>query len=135
MKTYALIAAGVALLASPVVAQQAAQPHGGAHAGHGTTATATPAQASGVVTIPADGAMLQGAPQAFTATFPHPMTLKSVSIAPARGEAIRVATPAAEAATRVSVPLPPLSAGSYTLTWVADGSGHEMTGTVRFMVH
>ncbi|MFN3780092.1 MAG: copper resistance CopC family protein [Brevundimonas aurantiaca] len=127
MKTLATIAAALSLIALPAAAQNA-------HAGHG--AMQQPAQPSGVVTTPADGAMLSGTPDRFTATFPHPMQLKTVSIAPARGAAISVTVPAAAAAARASVALPRLAAGNYTLTWTAQGgNGHEMTGTVRFMVH
>lgn len=128
MKTLATLTAALSLLALPAAAQDA-------HAGHGAGHAAA-AQASGVVTTPADGAMLSGAPDRFTAVFPHPMQLKTVSIAPASGQPISVAVPVAEAAARTSVALPRLAPGNYTLTWTAQGgSGHEMTGTVRFMVH
>ncbi|WP_374322799.1 copper resistance protein CopC [Brevundimonas sp.] len=127
MKTLATIAVALSLTALPAAAQNA-------HAGHG--AMTSPAQASGVVTTPADGAMLAGTPDRFTATFPHPMQLKTVSIAPARGAAIPVSVPATAAAARASVALPRLAPGNYTLTWTAQaGNGHDMTEKVRFMVH
>lgn len=127
MKTLATIAVALSLTAMPAAAQNA-------HAGHG--AAASPTQASRVVTTPADGAMLAGPPDRFTATFPHPMQLKTVSVAPARGAAIPVNVPTTAAVARASVALPRLAPGNYTLTWTAQGgTGHEMTGSVRFMVH
>ncbi|PZO01110.1 MAG: copper resistance protein CopC [Alphaproteobacteria bacterium] len=101
-----------------------------AHAGHSQTASGDHA-AHGVVTSPTDGAMTNGSPDWFTATFPHAMTLKTVTV---QAESVPVA--AAAAATRVSADLPTLSPGNYVLNWTAEGAdGNEMTGTVRFMVH
>ncbi|CAL1691140.1 hypothetical protein MMB232_01275 [Brevundimonas subvibrioides] len=106
-----------------------------AHAGHSQTASADHA-AHGVVTSPADGAMTNGSPDWFTATFPHAMTLKSVTVQAESGAAVSVPVAAAAATTRVSADLPTLSPGNYVLNWTAEGGdGHEMTGTVRFMVH
>jgi copper resistance protein C len=106
-----------------------------AHAGHGQAASADHA-AHGVVTSPADGAMTDGSPDWFTATFPHAMTLKAVTVT-AEGQApVTVPVAAAAATTRVSADLPTLSPGNYVLNWTAEGAdGHEMTGAVRFMVH
>lgn len=106
-----------------------------AHAGHGQAASADHA-AHGVVTSPADGAMTDVSPDWFTATFPHAMTLKAVTVT-AEGQApVTVSVAAAAATTRVSADLPTLSPGNYVLNWTAEGAdGHEMTGAVRFMVH
>lgn len=92
--------------------------------------------AHGVVTTPADGAMTDGSPDWFTATFPHAMTLKSVTVTAAGQPAVTVPVAAAAATTQVSADLPTLAPGNYVLNWTAEGAdGHEMTGTVRFMVH
>lgn len=105
------------------------------HAGHHGTQVPTPA-ASGIVTTPADGAMTEGSPERFTATFPHPMILKTVTLT-AEGQApILVTAPAATAAVTVSVALPRLAPGTYTAAWTAEGpDGHKMSGSVSFMVH
>lgn len=106
-----------------------------AHAGHGQAASADHA-AHGVVTSPTDGAMTTGSPDWFTATFPHAMTLKAVTVTAEGQAAVSVPVAAGAATTRVSADLPTLSPGNYVLNWTAEGAdGHEMTGTVRFMVH
>lgn len=106
------------------------------HAGHGSHVARSAHAADGVVTIPADGAMTDGSPDWFTATFPHAMTLTSVTVTPAGQEAVTVPIAAAAATTRVSADLPTLAPGNYVLNWTAEGAdGHEMTGAVRFMVH
>ena len=122
-------------VASPALAQDPHAGHGG-HAGHAPQAGAADHAAHGVVTSPADGAMTDGSPDWFTATFPHPMTLKSVTVTPAGRAALTVPVAAAAATTRVSADLPTLAPGNYVLNWTAEGGdGHEMTGAIRFMVH
>ncbi|WP_370237783.1 copper resistance CopC family protein [Brevundimonas sp.] len=104
------------------------------HAGH----QAAPADhaAHDVITSPADGAMTDGSPDWFTATFPHAMTLKTVTVTAEGQAAVAVPVAAAAATTRVSADLPTLTPGNYVLNWTAEGAdGHEMTGAVRFMVH
>lgn len=130
-----IVAAGL-FIAAPAVAQDAHAGHGaGAHAGHGQAAAGDHA-AHGVVTSPADGAMTDGSPDWFTATFPHPMTLKAVTVTAQGKAAVTVPVAAAAATTRVSADLPTLTPGNYVLNWTAQGAdGHEMTGAVRFMVH
>jgi methionine-rich copper-binding protein CopC len=130
-----IVAAGL-FIAAPAVAQDAHAGHGaGAHAGHGQAAAGDHA-AHGVVTSPADGAMTDGSPDWFTATFPHPMTLTAVTVTAQGQAAVTVPVAAAAATTRVSADLPTLTPGHYVLNWTAQGAdGHEMTGAVRFMVH
>lgn len=128
-----LVAAGL-FASAPAVAQDAHAGHG-THAGHGQAASGDHA-AHGVVTSPADGAMTDGPPDWFTATFPHAMTLKAVSVTAEGQAAVTVPVAAAAATTRVSADLPTLAPGNYVLNWTAEGAdGHEMTGVVRFMVH
>ncbi len=80
--------------------------------------------------------MTHGSPDWFTATFPHAMTLRSVTVAADGQAAVSVSVAAAAATTRVSAELPPLAPGNHVLNWTAAGAdGHEMTGVVRFMVH
>lgn len=128
-----LVVAGL-FVAAPAIAQEGHAGHG-AHAGHGRAASGDHA-AHGVVTSPADGAMTDGSPDWFTATFPHAMTLKAVTVTAEGQAAVGVPVAAAAATTRVSADLPALASGNYVLNWTAEGAdGHEMTGAVRFMVH
>ena len=105
------------------------------HAGHTMQAQAAAPQ-SGITTVPADGAMTSGSPERFSATFPHPMILKTVTFT-AEGQApIVVTAPAAPAAATVNVALPRLAPGTYTAAWTAEGpDGHKMSGSISFMVH
>jgi len=105
------------------------------HAGHAGAQHQTPA-ASDIVTTPADGTMTHGSPERFTATFPHPMILKTVTLT-AEGQApVVVTAPAAPAAAAVSVALPTLAPGTYAAAWAAEGpDGHKMSGAFNFMVH
>ena len=105
------------------------------HAGHTMPASAH-ASMSGITTVPADGAMTHGSPEQFSATFPHAMILKSVTLT-AEGQApIVVSTPDAPAATTVSVALPRVTPGTYTAAWTAEGpDGHKMSGSTTYMVH
>ena len=104
------------------------------HAGHAGMQQA-PA-ASGIVTIPADGAMMQGAPERFSATFPHPMILKTVTLTTEGQAPVVVTAPTASAAATVSVALPRLAPRAYAAAWTAEGpDGHKMSGSVSFMVH
>lgn len=93
--------------------------------------------ATGIITTPSDNAMLSAAPEAFTATFPHAMTLKSLKLTGPASETAEIQVSAsATPGTTVSAPLPRLAPGNYTAAWTATGSdGHEMSGAVRFMVH
>ena len=105
------------------------------HAGHNMLTQAAAPQ-SGITTVPADGAMTHGSPERFSATFPRPMILKTVTLT-AEGQApVVVAAPAAPAAATVSVALPRLAPNTYTAAWTAEGAdGHRMSGSVSFMVH
>nr|WP_312294878.1 copper resistance protein CopC [Brevundimonas diminuta] len=130
LKTLVLTAA----LASLAGAAAAQDPHAG-HAGHGGHG-GSQAKASGIVTSPADGAMTHGSPERFSVTFPHPMTLKTVTLTTQGRAPITVTAPSAPAARTVSAPLPRLAPGNYAAAWTAEGpDGHRMNGSTRFMVH
>lgn len=127
-KMLSLVAVLAAIAAAGAVQAQTA-PH--PHAEH-----SAPAQAAGVQTTPADGWMGSTAPTTFSATFPHPMRLTTLSLKSGSAADVAVAVPQAEPATSVSVPLPALAKGDYVLTWSARGADdHAMNGVVRFMVH
>lgn len=105
------------------------------HAGH-TMPAPSAAPQSGITTVPADGAMTHGSPERFSANFPHPMILKTVTLT-AEGQApVVVNVPAAPPAETVSVALPRLAPATYTAAWTAEGAdGHKMSGSISFMVH
>lgn len=133
--TAALALAGPAVAQDPHGAHAGMQPSGHAgmdHSQHGAAAES----AQGITTTPADGAMLMAPPAEFSVTFPHPMRLTAVAVQAQGQAAIEVVVPEAEATSTASVALPPLSPDTYTLTWTATGAdGHEMSGSVEFMVH
>ncbi len=105
------------------------------HAGHHPQTSATAPQ-SGVITVPSDGAMTQGSPERFSATFPHPMLLKTVTLTTEGQAPIVVTAPASPAAATVGVALPRLAPGTYAAAWTAEGTdGHQMSGSISFMVH
>lgn len=89
-----------------------------------------------IATVPANGAMTSGSPERFSATFPHPMILKTVTLTAAGHTPVVVTAPARRPAATVSVALPRLSPGTYTAAWTAEGpNGRRMSGSVSFMVH
>ena len=105
------------------------------HAGHHPQAQAATPQ-SGIITVPSNGAMTQGSPERFTATFPHPMLLRTVTLTTDGQAPIVVTAPASPAAATVSVALPRLAPGTYAAVWTAEGTdGHKMSGSISFMVH
>lgn len=104
----ALTIAAALGLAGTAAAQNAGHANHAGHAGHTTAAK------SAVVTVPADGAMVHGAPETFSATFPHPMTLRSLSLGAEGQPATAVTVAQAAPAAKVSVALPRLAPGQYT---------------------
>ena len=109
----------------------------GDHAGHGGMDHGQHAgRGGGMVTVPADGAMLMGPPAEFSITFPHAMRLTSVVLRAPCLEELRVDVEGNEASATQSVALPTLAPATYAVTWTAQGAdGHEMTGAISFMVH
>lgn len=141
MRSLLPLAALALATSTPALAQDTPAGHA-SHAGHGADAAHMPQAGStdhaahGVVTSPADGAMVHGSPDWFTATFPHTMTLRSITVTPQGRAPIAVPVAAAAATTRVAAGLPRLSRGNHVINWTAQGAdGHQMSGAVRFMVH
>lgn len=119
----------LAFAAALAIAAQSPSAFAQAH-GHGANGDAVVVQ-----TTPSDGTM-GAAPEAFSATFPHAMRLTSVVVTPQGGDPLAVDVADASAGTTVSVALPPLAPGSYTIAWTASSDdNHTMTGRVRYMVH
>ena len=83
---------------------------------------------------PADGSRLSAAPGALVLSFSEPAQLTALALQQERGQSWKLSTPP-EAQLRVSVPLPPLAAGSYRLRWRAlSRDGHVVTGEMHFSI-
>lgn len=132
------ILSGLVALAAlePSLALAQSHSHAGMSPQHHAAVQAAPV-ANGVTTTPADNAMLAAAPEAFSVTFPHAMTLTSLGLTGPAGQTLDVAVVAdAPPAAMVSTALPALAPGSWSATWAARAAdGHQMNGVVRFMVH
>ena len=126
----------LAALAPLSSAQAQTNPHAGMSMPDHAAMQGPPAS-TGVTTTPADNAMLSAPPPTFAATFPHAMTLKTLTLTGPAGQSVEVTIPpSTEPQTTVSAPLPSLAPGAYSAAWTATGpDGHEMNGAVRFMVH
>lgn len=112
-----ILAAALALIATPALAQEA----------HGNNAE--------VVSVPADDAVLDAPPRALSLTFEHAVVLSQVQLHGPGHTAIPVAfTAPATATAAYSIPLPALSAGAYEVHWSGTGDGHAMEGTLHFTV-
>lgn len=84
---------------------------------------------------PADGSVLASSPPSIVLSFSEAARLTALSIQ--RGdEAKQNLKPLPTTAAReISVPMPPLKPGAYSLTWrVLSDDGHMMSGTVHFTV-
>ena len=82
---------------------------------------------------PADGSVLTTSPSSIALNFSEAARLTALSIQ--RGdEAKQNLKPLpTTAAQQISVPLPPLKPGAYSLTWrVLSDDGHVMSGTLHF---
>jgi methionine-rich copper-binding protein CopC len=84
--------------------------------------------------VPADGSVGK-APEHIVLTFSEAARLTAMTLQ-REGEEPRKLTPLpAEMATRITVPLPQLPAGRYTLRWrVVSDDGHVVPGALHFTV-
>jgi len=84
--------------------------------------------------VPADGS-IDKAPEQIVLTFSEAARLTAMTLQ-REGEQPRKLTPLpAEMATRITVPLPKLPPGRYTLSWrVVSDDGHVVPGILRFTV-
>jgi methionine-rich copper-binding protein CopC len=81
---------------------------------------------------PAAGAQLTVAPAALTLEFSEPAQLTALSIAKAGEAPLKLAPPSAPA-SHVSIALPALTPGTWTVTYRAlSADGHLVPGTVSF---
>lgn len=84
----------------------------------------------------ADNAVLASAPNELTVTFSGRTGLASIVLANGEGARIPLRyVPPRALATTFTIPLPPLTAGQYTLTWrTMSHDGHVVSGVVQFRI-
>lgn len=96
-------------------------------------ATAAAAHTHLQSTVPADKSRVPAAP-AIELHFSEAARLTSLTLQHGKGEARPLAVPA-KAASSVSVPVPALAPGSYTVSWrVAGADGHVVSGAFAFTI-
>jgi methionine-rich copper-binding protein CopC len=84
--------------------------------------------------VPADGSAGK-APEHIVLTFSEPARITVMTLQRAGEEARTVAPLPAEMSARISIPLPRLVPGKYTLGWrVVSADGHVMPGQLHFTV-
>ena len=99
----------------------------------GLTATAD-AHAHLTASVPADGSSGK-APEEIVLNFSEAARLTALTLQRQGEEPLKIASLPAAAASRVTVPMPKLAPGAYTLTWRAlSADGHVTSGTVHFTV-
>jgi methionine-rich copper-binding protein CopC len=84
--------------------------------------------------VPADGSV-GAAPEHIVLTFSEAARITVMTLQREGEEPRKLAPLPAEMATRVSVPLPKLSPGKYTLSWrVVGEDGHVVPGALHFTI-
>ncbi len=82
---------------------------------------------------PADGSVVTTSPSRIVLNFSEAARLTAASIQKGDEPRQRLKPLPAAAARQISVPLPQLTPGSYSVTWrVVSEDGHVMSGTLRF---
>ncbi len=85
--------------------------------------------------IPAEGSTVSGSPAQVVLGFSEAARLATLTLTHGADTPVKVASLPAQAALRVSIALPALSPGAWTLAWRAIANdGHITTGTVHFTV-
>ena len=84
---------------------------------------------------PADKAVLEKSPSAATLVFAEAVTLTAVKIESAGGVTVTLKPLPSSPAAELSVAMPALGPGTYTMRWRAlNDDGHIMSGVVHFSV-
>ncbi len=82
---------------------------------------------------PADNSVITTAPPNLVLNFSEAAQLAALSIQKGSDPQQKLTPPRADAAAQISVPLPPLTPGLYTVSWrVLSADGHVMSGALRF---
>ena len=84
--------------------------------------------------VPADGARVATPPGKVVLTLSEAARITAAWIQKAEGEKTRLTAPEG-AATEVTIALPPLTPGTYVVSWrAASSDGHVMPGRIRFTI-
>ena len=87
------------------------------------------------MSAPAEGAVLMESPTTIVLTFSEATRMTALSIRKDQEPKQILQTPTAPAAEKISVAVPKLAAGSYTLSWrVVSDDNHIMAGKLHFKV-
>ena len=82
---------------------------------------------------PADGSVVTTSPSNIVLTFSEAANLTALSIQKGKEAAQKLKPLPADPAAQISVPLPQLTPGTYSVTWrVVSDDGHVMSGTLHF---
>lgn len=82
---------------------------------------------------PADGSVITTSPSSIVLSFSEAARLTALAIQRGDGAKQNLKPLPTTAAAQISVPLPPLKPGAYSLTWrVLSDDGHVMSGTLHF---
>jgi methionine-rich copper-binding protein CopC len=82
---------------------------------------------------PADNSVITTSPPNLVLNFSEAAQLAALSIQKGTGAQQKLTPPHTDATAQISVPLPPLTPGVYTLTWrVLSADGHVVSGALRF---
>jgi methionine-rich copper-binding protein CopC len=85
--------------------------------------------------IPADGSVITTSPSNLVLNFSEAARLTALSIQKDREPAQNLKPLPTAAAQQISVPLPPLTPGTYSVNWrVVSDDGHMMAGALHFTV-
>ena len=98
-----------------------------------TFAVTASAHARLVSSSPADGSVITKSPSSIVLSFSEAARLTALSIKRSDEAKQSLKPLPTTAAEQISVPLPPLKPGAYSLTWrVLSDDGHVMSGTLHF---
>lgn len=82
---------------------------------------------------PADNSVITASPTHLVLSFSEAARLTTLSIQKDNEPERKLQPPSTAAAQQISVPLPPLAPGAYTVSWhVLSDDGHVMSGTLHF---
>jgi methionine-rich copper-binding protein CopC len=97
------------------------------------TATLALAHAHLERSTPTDGSVLSAAPAELVLSFSEAAQLTALAIEKQGGAKQKIAPLPQQPQTRIVVPLPALTPGSYLVTWrVVGADGHVVPGQIRF---
>jgi copper resistance protein C len=83
--------------------------------------------------IPADNSAIKTSPSNLVLNFSEAARLTALSIQKAEGPKQNLQPLPTAAAQQISVPLPPLTPGAYSVSWrVVSDDGHVMSGALHF---